>query len=118
MATKEVYEISIKVLEHFISRLRETGSIVGISYSFSPRKAQIDYMADNMGVIIRANEVFVHSQREKGSLRRPHNEAEAFQMNCTGEYFCDKLMEDKIKEAFDRYYTYVCENLYIGEWED
>ena len=121
MATKEHYDVATEVLQRFILLLKDTGSIHGMSYAFSPRKAQMDYLGRNCGIMIRKDEIFVHGAtlQTKGTLPRVRSESTAFQLSCTGEYFCDKAMEELILESFTLYHLYLKESLYIGDyWED
>lgn len=122
MATKEMYDTCIEVLNRFINLITETGSITGIAYAFSPRKVQIDYLSKGIGIIIRKDKVFVVSNsdinKNHGSLERVFSESESFQRSCNNEYFCDKGIEDLISQAFELYSLYVKDSLMVGYWEE
>lgn len=118
MATKEHYDICTEILRKFVSLVRDDGTLHGMSYSFSPRKVQIDYNTKQMGVMIRKDTIYVHSTRDKAALERVFSESSSFQRSCTNEYFCDKAMEELLKEVFFAYSDYINDSLLIGYWEE
>lgn len=120
MATKLHYDTCTIVLKKFIDLVRNNGTLHGMTYSFSPRKVQIDYLKEQMGIIIRKDKIFVHTSQNSinGELERVFSESDSFQRQCTGEYFCDKIMEELLIEVFSAYSDYIKDSLLVGYWEE
>lgn len=115
---KEVYDNITKVLNRFISVIRDCGNGHGMTYSFSPRKIQIDYLAESMGIMIRNDAIFlIMKGYTEGKLLRPKSESVAFQISCTSEYCCDKAMEDLIVGAIDSHHNLIRTKIDAGVWE-
>lgn len=120
MGTKKQYDIGTEVLKRFIMLVREHGSLNGMTYSFSPRKVQIDDLYNSTGVMIRKNKIFVQGRDNdaNGVLERVFSTSESFQRSCNNEYFCDKDMEDLIIEVFKAHSDYISDSLLVGYWEE
>lgn len=120
MATKIHYDACVTVLKKFVELIRESGTLHGMTYSFSPRKVQIDYLTRQMGIMIRKDKIFVHTfqNNSSGELLRVFSESGSFQRSCTGEYFCDKAIEELLIEVFAAHADYIKDSLLVGYWDE
>lgn len=120
MASKEHYDVCHALLSRFVSLVRDTGSLKGMSWSFSPRKISIDDLINHTGVIIRKEELYVQARglNPHETLDRVFSASASFQKLCSTDYFCDKAMEDLIVEVFKAHNDYLSDSLLVGYWEE
>lgn len=121
MATKLHYDTCTEILRKFVDLVRESGTLHGMTYSFSPRKVQIDYLSKQSGIMIRKDKIFVLPSGNSNTneyLERVFSESGSFQRSCTGEYFCDKAMEELIIEVFAAHADYIKDSLLVGYWDE
>lgn len=120
MASKEHYDVCYALLTRFVTLVRDTGSLHGMSWSFSPRKVQIDDIINHTGIIIRKDKIYVQAKdlSPHDTLERVFSASVSFQKLCSAEYFCDKAMEDLIVEVFKAHHDYISDSLLVGYWEE